>query len=991
MSEYNPALIESKWQETWQTNQDYKFDLSNITNKDKTYYSLVMFPYPSGDLHMGHMRVYTISDVISRYKRMTGHKVLNPMGFDAFGLPAENAALEHKIHPAEWTKSNVGRMRGQLQKMGTSYDWSRELVSCTPEYYKWTQYIFLKLYEKGLIYKKKSPVNWCPDCETVLANEQVEDGMCWRHSQTTVQKKDLSQWFLKITDYADELLEGLDSLDKWPSQVKLMQSNWIGKSKGTEIDFKIKNHDSIITVYTTRIDTIHGVSYLVLAPEHELVQQITTSDQASNVNEYIKQSQALADIDRESDVREKTGVFTGAYAINPFNKESIPVWVGDYVLSNYGTGAVMGVPAHDTRDWAFAHQYNLPITHVVQSEQQHKFEFININQDNIQLAYDISKEYFAEHAQIIGSEEVRLYTIADEEITDSINNLTDDQILNYLIDNSSSAFWLIKDQDKVIGCIAVKYLDKNNCEIKRMYIKPEYRGKKYAQYLLEYAENWAIQNNYQNIYLECHHKFEQAIKIYKSVKYTQTDKYHNHDAADLFFVKSINDTAFITHGQLINSGQFNNLTTSQALKDLTQYSIDNNFGRSQTKYRLRDWLISRQRFWGTPIPLAYDEDNNLVPVDYNSLPVELPTNTSNLKLSENQDWLYFTCPKTGKQLRRETDTMDTFVCSSWYFLRYADANNLDKPFDRNIVNQLLPVTQYVGGIEHAILHLLYARFFTRALRDIGMLDFDEPFTRLLSQGMVTMHSEKEGKITKMSKSKGNVISVDSFVEEYGADSARLYMLFAGSPSDDIEWSNKSAQGQVRLLQRVWRLIHNNKESLQINLDFNSLNNIEQSQDEKELYTLTNKTIQAITNDLDEERYSFNTAIARIFELVNSLYKYSSIQSDSKILSWSITQLLLVLAPFAPHITAELWSLLTASNIHSQTWPIYDEQACQSDTFNLIVQVNGKKVDIIACPKSSSKEYIEELGHANNKVLTKLNGREIKKTIIVLDKLINIIG
>jgi leucyl-tRNA synthetase len=822
---YQASRIEHKWQERWEKSQ---VNHLNADSAKKKFYSLVMFPYPSGDLHMGHMRVYTISDVISRHKRMQGYEVLNPMGFDAFGLPAENAALERGIHPAEWTEQNIAKMRAQLKKMGSSYDWSREIVSCRADYYRWTQWLFLKLYEKDLVYKKEAAVNWCPKCNSVLANEQVENGFCWRHSDTLVEKKNLAQWFLRITNYAEELLQDLQKLDHWPEQVKTMQANWIGKSSGAEIDFKVDAGEQIIQVYTTRLDTIYGVSYLVIAPEHPLVSELS---HIPEISEYLQKTQSLSEVDRQAEGREKTGVFSGLYAINPFDGARVPVWVADYVIGSYGTGAVMGVPAHDQRDYLFAQKYQMPVQSV---------------------------------------------------------------------------------------------------------IKP-----------LE-GEAPAGQ-------------------------------------------------AFTEAGQVFNSGEFNDLTTAEAKTAMLKRANKEGFGREKVQYRLRDWLISRQRFWGTPIPLAYKEDGEIVPVPTTQLPVELPKGT-NLNLAEQEDWLYFTDPQTGEKLRRETDTMDTFICSSWYFLRYADPHNQKVPFSSDLANQYLPVDQYVGGIEHSILHLLYARFFTKALRDLGLCNFDEPFERLLSQGMVTMFSEKEDKVTKMSKSKGNVVGIDRFIEEFGADSARLFMLFAGPPQDEIEWSEEGARGQLRFLQRVWRLTCHYAPQLKLQAS-GALANYQQAAN-KDLVAQAHLTIRAVSNDLTADRYSFNTAIARMIELTNALYKFTAFGPNPRELndpeeldaiSFCIFCLLKLLAPFAPHLAAELWEITGGQDlVHAQSWPEYDPQATETDQFELVVQINGKKITALNCPKNLEKEKMEALALAEEKVKTRLQDKQLKKIIVVPNRLVNLV-
>jgi len=827
---YDHKEIEKKWQKLWKEKKTNKFKLENLKEKKK-FYSLVMFPYPSGDLHMGHARVYTISDVISRLKRMQGFEVLNPMGFDAFGLPAENAALQRNIHPREWTEKNIARMKKQLEQIGTSYDWEREVVSCDPSYYRFSQEIFLRLYQKNLVYRKKAPVNWDPVDKTVLANEQVDsEGKSWR-SGAKVEKKMLSQWFLKITDYAEELLSDLDKLDKWPEQVKTMQKNWIGKSTGAEIDFKLENSEQKITVYTTRIDTIFGVSYLAVAPESQLTKELIKLAPKSYQNEikiYQEQSQNLKETDRTSEIREKTGIFSGVYAIHPFSQQKIPVWIADYVLASYGTGSVMGVPAHDQRDFLFAKKYKQPILKVI------------------------------------------------------------------------------------------------------------------------------VASKSQNIYQE-------------------------------------QKEAFLDYGFLANSAQFSGLSSQKAKQELVNFAQRNNFGREKVQYRIRDWLISRQRYWGTPIPLVYKENGEVLCLKVKDLPVLLPEKNKSLKFKDL---------RTGEILTRETDTMDTFICSSWYFLRYADPKNQEQAFSKELVNKLLPVDQYVGGIEHAILHLLYARFFTKALRDIGLLDFSEPFERLLSQGMVTMFSEQTKKITKMSKSRGNVVAVDDFIAEYGADSARLFMLFAGPPEEEIEWSTEGVKGQLRFLKRLWRLV--NFYRVEINLatteftveEFEALN-----EKNKKLFQDTQSVIKAINLDLEEKRYSFNTSIARLIELVNNLYKFTNLgenpfkfekQEEIKVFSFAIKTLLKLLFPFAPHISSELWELLSKEFLHQQSWITHQEEFLAKSVFDLVVQVNGKKIDLLEIPKTLKKTEIEQEVLGLKKVKNKLLGKKIKKTIYIPEKLINLV-
>ena len=836
MNSYKPKEIENKWQKIWEDTQINK--AVDYDNKPK-YYSLVMFPYPSGDLHMGHMRVYTISDVISRHRRMCGFNVLNPMGFDSFGLPAENAAIERKVPPGEWTLKNIDHMKNQqLKRMGTSYDWTREVISSDPTYYKWTQWLFLQFYKNDLAYQKEAPVNWCSKCQTVLANEQVEDGMCWRHEDIPVEKKMMRQWFLKITKYAEELLGDLDKLAGWPERVKLMQRNWIGKSYGAEIDFTVDGKPSIkIPIYTTRPDTIYGVTFFVLAPEHKLVCELTTKENKKSVEDYIKKTSQLSEIERLSEDKEKTGVPLGSYVVNPFSGKKIPIWISDYALLEYGTGAVMGVPAHDQRDFEFANKFNLKIIQV-------------ISQDGLER--------------------------------------------------------------------------KLNC-------------------------------------------------------------------------------AYVDPGIMLNSDIFNGLDTEEGKKKIIEYADDKGFGRYKITYRLRDWLISRQRYWGCPIPIIYCDKCNLVPVPESNLPVLLPekgvsfTGAGGSPLLKAVDWLNISCPKCGNDARRETDTMDTFICSSYYFLRYADAKNDKAAFDKKKVNYWLPVDQYVGGIEHAILHLLYSRFFTKALRDFKLLDFDEPFTNLLSQGMVTMYSKREGKVAKMSKSKGNVVGTSEFFDEHGADAARLFILFASPPEMEVEWSTQGAIGQYRFLERIWRLFFNLKENaeLKIHDGFVGVGAIHELP-LRELYRVANYTIKSVSGDVSDKKYTFNTAIARMTELVNAMYKFilekkSYTQHESDVLSFCFTNLIKLLAPFAPHITEELWQMLgQKDSIHKQKWPGYDEASLVTDEIELVIQMGGKKIDVLTTKKGQTQKELEKIALNQEKVKARLEGKELVKVVVVPDKIVNIV-
>ncbi len=859
-SQYNPQDIEEKWQNHWEKIGIYK--AHDESDKPK-FYSLVMFPYPSGDLHMGHMRVYTISDVISRRMRMLGHNVLNPMGWDAFGLPAENAAIKHNLHPQKWTKENIRFMRDeQLKKLGTSYDWDREVTTCDADYYGWTQWLFLKFYEKGLAVRKEAPVNWCPECCTVLANEQVEDGACWRHPETRVEQKKMSQWFLKITNYSDELLADLDTLKGWPESVRTMQQNWIGKSVGAELRFTVESKPNVqISVFTTRPDTVFGVSYVVLAPENPLVEELTTPEQRDAVRAYVEKTRLKSELERMSTEKTKTGVPIGSQVINPYNGEVVPIWVSDYVLMNYGTGAVMGVPAHDERDFLFATQHNLPITEVISPNGE------------------------------------------------SSGPLTE---------------------------------------------------------------------------------------------------------------------AYTEHGIMVASGEFNGLKSEDAKEKMIDWAADNACGAKRVQWRLRDWLISRQRYWGCPIPLVHCETCGIVPVAETEIPIVLPvegieiTGQGGSPLTRMESFLNVPCPKCSKPARRETDTMDTFIDSSWYFLRYADAKNKKEAFSKKNVDYWMPVDQYVGGVEHAILHLLYSRFFTKACRDIGLLSCDEPFSNLLSQGMVTKLSTISGRIEKMSKSRGNVVGTNDFFKRYGADSARLFTLFAAPPEQELEWSEEGAIGQYRFLGRVWRIITeliDNKAVVALN---DSVDHEKLDASGKNFHKLVHKTIKAVSHDLERGRFIFNTAIARCMELVNGLYKYaqelsartngsngktesstlaphseSLSQEEIQLLSFAVKNLLLVLAPMAPHITEELWKMSgyiqkEGDSIHTTTWPSFVEALTIDDEIELVLQVNGKIVNKVAAPRGLQKDVAEKLAMDDDKVKAKLEGQSIRKVIVVPDKLVNIV-
>lgn len=837
--QYNAQEMDEKWQQHWEKLGIYK---AEDNGKKPKFYSLVMFPYPSGDLHMGHMRVYTISDVITRHRRMQGYNVLNPMGWDAFGLPAENAAIKRQMHPESWTKSNIKFMRDeQLKKLGTSYDWDREVTTCDVNYYHWTQWLFLKFYEKGLAVRKEAPVNWCPECQTVLANEQVEGGCCWRHTETPVEQKLMSQWFLKITHYAEELLADLDTLKGWPERVRVMQQNWIGKSSGAELFFTVEEKPNVqIKVFTTRPDTVFGVSYVVVAPENPLVNELVTDAQREAVTNYVAEAKRKSELDRMSTEKSKTGVPLGVHVINPFNGDCVPVYVSDYVLMSYGTGAVMGVPGHDDRDFAFATKFNLPIVEVIAKDG--------------------------------------------------------------------------KSQGKL-------------------------------------------------------------------------------------------EKAYLEEGLLVNSGKFDGMPSDKSKAAIIDWAQNNQAGKERIQFRLRDWLISRQRYWGCPIPLVHCEKCGIVPLKEESLPVVLPVEGVNFTgeggspLGKMPEWLNVDCPKCGGKGRRETDTMDTFIDSSWYFLRYTDAKNPKEAFSQEKVNYWMPVDQYVGGVEHAILHLLYSRFFTRALKDMGLVNCTEPFTNLLSQGMVTMYSPVSGRIEKMSKSRGNVVGTLDFFKRYGADAARLFTLFASPPEQELEWSEDGAVGQHRFLTRIWRMVADLEERKAIDASLAAPGSFESAAD-KALLKLVHKTIKAVSSDLSSERYVFNTAIARCMELVNGLYKYVQEvdpRGPSALLTFAVKNLLLLMAPMAPHISEELYQRLqfgpsdnSVNSIHVAAWPKFDESLTVDDEIELVLQVNGKIVNKVQAARGLDKSKAETLAMDDDKMKLKLDGQAVKKVIVVPDKLVNVV-
>ncbi|HLV09476.1 MAG TPA: leucine--tRNA ligase [Halanaerobiales bacterium] len=830
---YDFKEIEKKWQKRWE--EEELFTTRDDSERDN-YYVLEMFPYPSGNLHMGHVRVYSIGDVLARFKNMNGYNVLHPMGWDAFGLPAENAAIKHgDIHPAEWTWGNIANMKKQMKALGLSYDWNREVTTAKPDYYRWTQWLFIQMYKKGLAYKKKSTVNWCPGCETVLANEQVITNCCER-CDSEVEQEELEQWFFKITAYAERLLEDHDLLENWPEKVKIMQKNWIGRSEGMKIKFPVKGLDEELEVFTTRPDTIFGATYMVLAPEHPLVEKLVQeSGKEEEVRDFIDMVKKQQENERTSPESEKKGLFTGGYAINPVTREDIPIMIANYVLMSYGTGAIMAVPAHDQRDLDFAHKYDLLVRVVIQPEQM------------------------------------------EEELT----------------------------------------------------------------------------------------------------------------------LEVLGDEAFAGDGFLINSGKYNGLSVKEAFDAMAEDMEKEGIGEREVNYRLRDWLISRQRYWGAPIPIIYCENCGIVPVPEEQLPVKLPTDvefesSGDSILAKIEEFVNTDCPQCGGPARREIDTMDTFVDSSWYFLRYTDPHNDNLPFDKARAEKWFPVDQYIGGVEHAILHLLYARFFTKVIADLGMTEAVEPFTNWLAQGMVL----KNG--AKMSKSKGNVVDPGDILEKYGADTARLFILFASPPEKDLEWSVAGVEGAARFLNRVWRLINDNISELRQSEPENKekVKVAPLSKEGKALYRQLHLTIKRVTEDISE-RLNLNTAISAIMELTNEIYHYQNNVDENevnlKLIDETIRNLILLLAPFAPHMAEELWSLLGNNNyVYREKWPEYDEKALKKDTVTIVVQINGRVRDKIQVDAEIAEEELREKVLKSPKVKNYTEEQDIKKIIVIPGKLVNLV-
>lgn len=823
---YAPHDIEAKWQKYWEENKTFKVEMDK--DKPKSYV-LEMFPYPSGNLHMGHVRNYSIGDVIARFRTMKGFNVLHPMGWDSFGMPAENAAIKHDIPPKKWTLENIANMTRQLKALGLSYDWDREVTTCKEDYYKWTQWFFELFYKRGLAVKKESAVNWCDTCNTVLANEQVIDGKCWRCDHEVV-KKDLSQWFFKITDYADELLKDLDLLPGWPERVKTMQHNWIGRSEGLEFSFEIPALNDTVAVYTTRPDTAYGVTFMALAAEHPLIKKICENNpKADEINAFCERVRNQSEIERTSSESEKEGVFTGVYCINPFTGRKVEIWVTNYVLYDYGTGAVMGVPTGDQRDWMFADKYGI---------------------------------------------------------------------------------------EKIVTICPV--------------------GKEL--------------------------KLEEMTCAYEEKE-----------------------------GMLVNSGEFTGMEMHKAMSAIMDKAEAEGFGKRRVNYRLRDWLISRQRYWGAPIPIIYCPHCGEVLVPEDQLPVRLPEDVSftagaKSPLATSEEFVHCKCPKCGADATRETDTMDTFLCSSWYYLRYTDAHNDKMPFDKELNNYWGPVDQYIGGIEHAILHLLYSRFFVKVLRDAGLVDYDEPFSNLLTQGMVI----KDG--AKMSKSLGNVVSPEEILSKYGADTARLFILFAAPPERELEWSDQGVEGSFRFLNRIWRIVQAFENVLAQKVTEYDHSNL--SEADKDLRRVLHSSIKKVTNDI-ETRFNFNTAISTMMELVNALYAYKEAakEPNSGLIYEAISDLIKMMSPFVPHITEELWrgAIDANSSVHEQSWPECDEEALKVDNVEIVLQVNGKVRGRLTVPAEATKEELEKIAMADANVQAHIGDATVRKVICVPGRLVNIVA
>lgn len=957
MTRYNPSQIEPKWQKVWEDNKTYA--ASDTSNK-KPYYALSMFPYPSGiGLHIGHARNFTITDAAARFMRMQGHEVLQPMGWDSFGLPAENYAIKTGTPPQVITKQNTDNFREQAKHLGLSIDWGREFGSTDPDYYKWTQWFFLLLYKRGLAYQKESAQFWCNECKTVLANEQVVNGCCWRHEDLPVTKKTLKQWFFKITDYADRLEADLESLD-WPSKIKAMQRNWIGRSEGAEVDFKVDGTSHSIKIFTTRADTLFGATFMVLAPEHELAEGLATPATRADVDMYIRAAQTKTDIDRMDENRRKTGVFTGSYAINPVSGKKIPIWVADYVLGGYGTGAIMAVPAHDERDHAFAKHFNLPIVPVVQPEtgtpQQDPIfrrsivaivrnprtnEFLSINwgklggnlfvgggreehEDTVACAMrEIQEETGYKNLQLIGK--------------------TGKMFHNY--------FAASKNVARRIEAYGL-FFDLINEERVDTNLEADEQGK--------FTVEWLPQS-------EVEQKIKEELHAIAYKTLVKGECYHG-------------------EGVMENSGKYNGLPSAEAREKIVA-DLQAHGAKFRVNYKIRDWLISRQRYWGAPIPIIHCADCGIVPVPENQLPVELPelkefvpAGDGRSPLARAEDWVQVTCPTCKGPAMRETDTMDGFACSSWYFLRFADPHNADAPFSKELAEHWLPVDMYVGGAEHAVMHLLYARMWTKVMYDEGLISFDEPFKALRNQGMLLA---SDG--SKFSKSKGNGVDPEDIIKSgYGADSLRTVMLFLAPFDQSTSWSPETLGGVYRFLNRIWTLAQELDAQFGENGHGQNIN--------KGIERAVHKAIKRVTADMHDMAY--NTAISALMELVNELYKLRAdypMASNGQIWQWAITTIAQLIAPFAPHLAEELWEQFGGDgSVHASKWPTYDESLLVTDTMMIVVQVNGKVRTKITVPVGTTRTKIEQTALVDENV-QKFVQATPKKIIYVDGKLLNIVA
>jgi leucyl-tRNA synthetase len=958
MKRYNPKEIEPKWQKQWAADNIY--EASEDASKPKRYI-LEYFPYPSGAaMHVGHVRNYTIGDALARFARMRGYNVLHPMGWDAFGLPAENYAIKTGISPAQAIEENTGKFKQQLTQMGFSYDWSREFASSDPEYYKWTQWFFLLLHKRGLAYRQESLQWWCPVDKTVLANEQVEAGRCWRCG-SEVEKKALKQWFFKITDYADRLEKDLDDVN-WTESIKSMQRNWIGRSKGAEIDFAVDGGNEKISVFTTRPDTIYGATFLVVAPEHPLVADITKPEHKAQVENYIAKTRNKSDIERQVTNREKTGIFTGSYVVNPANNEKIPVWIADYVLVGYGTGAIMAVPAHDERDHEFASKFGLTITPVVTPIFREYLSDASDRQSANVICHDPKTDLYC--VEKWHTEREGFGTSWPGGGMDENESLEEGALREFTEETG---------YDDII-------IDKELPAITSSYYRDAYMP---------------LQRSVRHIFmatLQSHHKIEGNQEEYEKEAYdilwlTKEEVLAQMDDEWKTMAEfAFNVPIHVGEGAMTNSGPYDNMLTQDVREKIVADLAEKGVAKERINYKMRDWLISRQRYWGAPIPMVHCEKDGIVPIPEDQLPVILPDMKSfepsgdgRSPLARVSDFVNTTCPKCGGPAERETDTMDGFACSSWYALRFADPHNSEQPFDPEKIKQWLPVDDYIGGAEHAVMHLLYARMWTKVMQDEGLIDFGEPFKTLRNQGMILAPDGQ-----KMSKSKGNVIAPDELIDQgYGADAIRIMELFIGPWNQAAAWSVEGMGGAFRFLQRVWTITQEFNEQIQTPGDTNA--------DDIALKQVIHRTIKKVSEDLDT--LSFNTAIAAMMEAINELYKIKTRLNYSaapETWRWTIESLLQLLAPFAPHITEELWAQLGHdASIHLSEWPAHDEKYLISDTMTIVVQVNGKLRAQLEMPAGTSEEDIVTAAKAHEKVQPQLTG-EPRKTIYVPKKLVNFV-